>query len=567
MESFDINFDNLDPISLDFNDGGKSPSSSSVNFGPGVELLMNNGRKTDNNNVKFDLNELDTLEKELNDLSQSNNNSTTKSFSGISGLDSFSDFTSNLFGFDSNDKKPNTNYQREDINEDSKSNLGEATKNTNSSSKTWDGFSKFNDIPDFKGEPYSSSSNMNDRDKRRKKRIMIKKLEEWYEKGLIKNITHFNIDSSYEEIEDEYESALEDKRLKDSIKLQGWWFMTFVNSVEYANTACNPFDLNLDGWGEQVSEDIDSYEDIFCELHEKYKGGKLSPELSLLLRLGFSAAVVNFTNKALSTATPGFNDVIKQSPELMKMFTNATVSSMSQQSPGFAFANNIANNTDKINTSFGPPPPAMETKNQPNQVRPTMQFTQAPGNRQDINAARGTMFREQGVDMNNNYGDLNYQERSFKQPPPPPPQQTHQQQYQQTQQQQYQQTQQQQYQPQQQQQYQQTQQQQYQQTLSSHSSTPEFQRNVTPNGSTFLQTPRPEMRGPQTTEIDSILSGLKTKNVSEKPQTEPIQMNIYTEDDSMISISSLKEIQNQGMPKRSHKRKNKSDKNTISLDI
>ena len=105
------------------------------------------------------------------------------------------------------------------------------------------------------------------------------------------------------------------------------------------------------------------------------------------------------------------------------------------------------------------------------------------------------------------------------------------------------------------------------QTLSSHSSTPEFQRNVTPNGSTFLQTPRPEMRGPQTTEIDSILSGLKTKNVSEKPQTEPIQMNIYTEDDSMISISSLKEIQNQGMPKRSHKRKNKSDKNTISLDI
>ena len=38
--------------------------------------------------------------------------------------------------------------------------------------------------------------------------------------------------------------------------------MTFVNSVEYANAAFNPFDLNLDGWGEQISEDIDSYESL-----------------------------------------------------------------------------------------------------------------------------------------------------------------------------------------------------------------------------------------------------------------------------------------------------------------
>jgi hypothetical protein len=60
-----------------------------------------------------------------------------------------------------------------------------------------------------------------------------------------------------------------------------------------------------------------------------------------LLRLGFSASVIDFTNKALSTATPGFNDIIKQSPELMKMFTKATVQSMSQQSPGFNFASNM----------------------------------------------------------------------------------------------------------------------------------------------------------------------------------------------------------------------------------
>jgi hypothetical protein len=40
----------------------------------------------------------------------------------------------------------------------------------------------------------------------------------------------------------------------------------------------------------------------------------------------------------------------------------------------------------------------------------------------------------------------------------------------------------------------------------------------------------------------------------------------YQEDDSMISISSLKDL-NGNMPKRSNRRKQRSDKNTISLDI
>jgi hypothetical protein len=198
-----------------------------------------------------------------------------------------------MFGFNSSKRGS------DDGDQGSGSNVGHATVESIGNTKTWDGFSKMNDIPADK-EGFTVTTKLTDREKRLNKRAMIKKLDEWYEKGLIKNSSHFNMDSNYEEVEDEYETALEDKRKKDSVKLQGWWFMTFINSLEYANTVFNPFDLNLDGWGEQVSEDIDSYEEIFSELHEKYKGGKLSPELSLLLRLGFSAAVVNITNKALS---------------------------------------------------------------------------------------------------------------------------------------------------------------------------------------------------------------------------------------------------------------------------
>ena len=477
MEVIDIGLDNLEPISLNFNDdigsSGLGESTPSVNFGTGIELLMNDKKKASTGNISIDLGELDKLESDLNDLSgvssgganyttPSTPNGESKLLNGLSGL-------GNMFGFKSGGASTS---QPESSPNDSK--LGSATVESIGKTSTWDGFSKMNDIP-----IESSSAKLSDREKRRKKRLMIKKLEEWYEKGLVKNITHFNMDSPYEEVEDEYETALEDKRKKDSIKLQGWWFMTFVNSVEYANAAFDPFGLNLDGWGEQINEDIDSYEEIFSELHDKYKGGKMAPELSLLLRLGFSAAVVNFTNKALSSATPGFNDVIKQSPELMRMFTDATVSSMSQKSPGFAMASNMMQD-QKSQRPRGPPPPApVETKNQPPMQRPGMVYTERPSNRPDINASRGAMFREEGVSLNTSYADVN------------------------------------------------------------------------------APTQRQEMRGPQNSDIDNILAGLKTRTVDIHDQTE---------DDSMISISSLRDAQNNSLPKRS-KRKQRSDKNTISLDI
>lgn len=77
---------------------------------------------------------------------------------------------------------------------------------------------------------------------------------------------------------------------------------------------------------------------------------------------------------------------------------------------------------------------------------------------------------------------------------------------------------------------------------------------------------RQEMKGPQSSDIDNILSGLKTRNVNihEKPQ--PTSQGISNDEDSVISISSLNGMQNTNMPKRARK-KNSSNKNTISLDI
>lgn len=522
----DIGLSDLEPVNirLDDNDRRVPPS---VNFGPGIELLMNDKKKSSSANTSVDLGELDKLEAELNGLSGSSGGNG----GGDSGSTKSLSFA-NWFG-----SSPAESKVRFDDNNDS--NLGEATANSVSGvTRTNDGFSKLNmEVPmDYS----ASSARMTDREKRRKKRLMVKKLEEWYEKGIIKHSSHFNMESNYDEVEDEYEGALEDKRKKDSVKIYGWWFMTLVNSVEYANSAFNPFDLNLDGWGEQVNEELESYEELFAELHQKYKGGKMAPEISLLLRLGFSAAIVNFTNKALSTATPAFNDVIRQNPDLMKMFTNATVQSMSQSSPGFNMASQMMNQDPSPSTSFGPPPAPMATKNQAPPARPQMQYTQ----RADIAAGRGTtpMFRESGVDLQDRTPAMQQQSQQQQQQPK-----------------------------------------------------------------------RPEMRGPQNMDLNQILSGLKTRDVvldeepprqqmqshqQQQPQSQdsvseffgqglqgrsqqqphmtmtrddesdsgPMSVNIMNENDSMISIASLRDMQNATMPKRS-RRKQRSDRNTISLDI
>lgn len=483
-----IELTDLEPISINFNDKPKT------NFGSGIELLMNDKVKNSSSATTIDLGELDRLEDELNELSKTN--TSTPAAASSSDSKSFS----NLFGFS---KQPENNTQNIRINMDDEktdSHLGQATMDSIGNTKTWDGFTKLNEVPLYNPSKTSGpTTSLNEREKRRKKRAMIKALEQWQEKGIVRQISHFNMDSNYDEVEDEYESALEDKRKRDSVKIQQNWLITMVNTIEYGNAMFDPFGVSLDGWGESISEDIDSYSEIFEQLHDKYKGGKMSPELSLLLRLGFSASVIHFSNKALSTAAPGFNDVIKQSPELMRMFTNATVDSMKQTAPGMAFASELLNQ-NKPNTMNRPPPAPVDTRSMnppPASARPGMQFTQMPDNRPDLNAGRGipsTMFREQGVDMNQNGSNMN-------QPP-------------------------------------------------TNYASEKQERS-----------PRPEMSGPKNTDIDNILSGLKTKTINIHEQTQ------NTEDDSMVSISSLKDMQGTMMPRRRGGRKNKSDKNVISLDI
>ena len=119
--------------SLDNNTSSIKISDS--HCGGGLELLMNDKLK-DNSSRKVELEDINSLENELNELVD-NTSLFGKSYEPKSDL------------FSDNASSNNVRFSDENINtySHSTSNLGQATASSENDKKTWDGFAKFNNIP------------------------------------------------------------------------------------------------------------------------------------------------------------------------------------------------------------------------------------------------------------------------------------------------------------------------------------------------------------------------------------------------------------------------------------
>ena len=437
----------------------------SVNFGGGIELLMNDKKKTAS--AEIGLGELSELENELNDLSTD------------IGQKKMEHSRSNLFdkAIGSLDKPGLSNP----INiEKSAPNLGAETTAGYTDTKSWDGYGKFNNIPNM-----SSEAPVDKEELIREKFKYLRRLEELERKGA--NLTKkYTMESPLSELQGEYEMIIAEKEKSNSVKFQGRMLMATITGLEFLNNKFDPFDLKFDGWAEQVNENIADYDEIFMELHDKYKSkAKLAPELKLLFQLGGSAIMVHMTNTMFKSSMPGMDDIMKQNPELMQQFTQAAVSSMGESNPGFGnFMGNFMPNTNNMAPppqNMGSPPPAVNT-----QTQKTQRYA-PPMNRPDLTASRV----QEGISIEQSFASVDKPTQSIN----------------------------------------------------------------TPGTSQ-----RQEMRGPS--DISSLLSGLKTK-----PVNIPMSNIANEKNPSTISVSDLKELSAQKMPRSNKKSKGGSAKNTISLDL
>lgn len=478
------------------------------NFGGGLELLMNDRIKDVKPNSEIDLDDLNNLENELNELAEDIPSQTFKSKSDIFNLDS--NLKSNNFNFDdSNNFSGNVRF-----NDEVNIGLGASATETLDDGKTWDGYGKFNNIPLNPDKNVSSSSGpqLSKEELLREKFKYLRKLEGLEKKG-VELSKKYNMESSLAEMMGEYETIMEEKSKQNSIKFQGNMLMAAINGIEFLNNRFDPFDIKLDGWSEQVNENINDYDEIFSELYEKYKSrASMAPELKLLFQLGGSAMMVHLTNTMFKSAMPGMDDILRQNPDLMRQFQNAAVNSMAQTSPNFSgFMSGIMNPDMQMGPGNGPPPP-MATQG-PNAVPPPMG---RPGNnnfsnRPDLNLGRSN-FVDDGINIRESLQRGN----------------------------------------------------------GNTSGVPDFQEKS-------KRQSRPEMKGPSDIiDILSGLK-TKTINIQEPVQPNQGEQymntgnnsNSNTNGNSTISIEDLKELQSQSdvnMPKRSRRRQ-KSASNTVSLDI
>ena len=375
--------DIIELSSLDFNDDfPKSSGLKSTNFGGGIELLMNDKIKEGGRpSSDIDIEDLNNLENELNNLSDVHikNNFSAKS---------------DLFnGSYSNDNLNEGDNEKHSVRFDETPNIAQFTAETSDDKKTWDGYGKFNNIPINPDKtPTASQPQMSKEETLREKFKYLRKLETLEKKG-VELSKKYTMESNLSEMQGEYETIMEEKSKQNSMKFQGNMMMAIINGVEFLNNRFDPFDIKLDGWGEQINENINDYDDIFGELYEKYKSkASMAPELKLLFQLGGSAMMVHMTNTMFKSAMPGMDDILRQNPDLMRQFQTAAVNTMGQSNPGFGgFMNGIMNPEPSVPMGRGPPP-AMNT-----QGRPT--FTPNP-NRPDLNSGKGSaVYVDDGINF------------------------------------------------------------------------------------------------------------------------------------------------------------------------
>ena len=305
---------------IDKNDSGLS-NKKSVNFGPGADLLMNQNKMNQSpkssNNLSLD---------SLDDINEIN----------LDGKSSLKAARNSIF---SDIKLPPSTHSTDNtlnsinIEPKTKVSFGDTNKHVKTESSDG-GIKTFNEIPVNPSVTANPVQKLSGKEMLREKFKYLRLLEGIEQKGASLS-KKYSMDSSLEEMKGEYETLMNERDKSNSVKFQGKMLMAAVSGLEFLNSRFDPFDIKLDGWAEAVNENLDDYDDVFGELHEKYGSkAKMAPELKLLFMLGGSAVMLHMTNTMFKSAMPGMDDIMRQNPDLMQQFTQAAANSMGDNNPG-----------------------------------------------------------------------------------------------------------------------------------------------------------------------------------------------------------------------------------------
>ena len=189
--------------------------------------------------------------------------------------------------------------------------------------------------------------------------------------------TKMSMSNTLEEINSEVARRKDSKGLEASLRFQRSMLTTVTSGMEFLNSRYDPLGLHLDGWSEQVNENIEDYDEIFEELYDKYKDkSKVAPEVRLILSLGLSAGMCHVTNTMFKSRMPGMDDILRNNPNLAREFAQAAAKEA--VGPGFANFMSLGQPGGGGGRGGGGPPPEM--RQQPmRETAPPMEESEPEG--------------------------------------------------------------------------------------------------------------------------------------------------------------------------------------------
>jgi hypothetical protein len=171
---------------------------------------------------------------------------------------------------------------------------------------------------------------------------LVNKLGRLEKKGFTVN-KRLNAYSPIDELRTEVKRITYSIDVDKSVKFSRRMLIACTTGLEFMNKKYNPFEIQLDGWSENVMENVEDYDEVFEELYVKYRTKmQVAPEIKLIMMLGGSAMMFHLTNSMFKSVMPNMNDVIKQNPELVQNMMSAvqnTVPKSQQQATETVDAN------------------------------------------------------------------------------------------------------------------------------------------------------------------------------------------------------------------------------------
>ena len=163
---------------------------------------------------------------------------------------------------------------------------------------------------------------------------LVNKLGRLEKKGFTVN-KRLNAYSPVDELRNEVKRITYSIDVDKSIKFSRRMLIACTTGLEFMNKKYNPFEIQLDGWSENVMENVDDYDEVFEELYVKYRSKMhVAPEIKLIMMIGGAAMRLHWTNSMFKSVMPNMNDVIKQNPGLVQNMMSAVQNTVPKSQQG-----------------------------------------------------------------------------------------------------------------------------------------------------------------------------------------------------------------------------------------